>query len=240
MKATFLSCGDTALAVQFGMDIDRALNNKIVALCRLLQAAAMPGIVEMVPSYRSFLIHYDPLVTSRAALEEQIAPFLERELSETVAGGNEWRIPVCFDEDFASDLGDVSIATGLSRTEIIDHFTRTEHHVYMLGFAPGQPYMGDLPKALSIPRRERPVPRIERGSVVTATGLTVIYPAANPTGWHVVGRTPISVFDAARDVPVLLKPGDKVRLTQVERADFDALEAEIRDGAFDVSELLAS
>ena len=114
---------------------------------------------------------------------------------------------------------------------------KVTHHVYMLGFAPGQPYMGDLPPALNIPRRENPVARVEKGSVVTATGLTIIYAVPNPTGWHVVGRTPVEIFNLAREEAILFKPGDKVRLSRIERDEFDELTAQVDDGSFDMTRL---
>ena len=97
--------------------------------------------------------------------------------------------------------------------------------------------MGDLPPALNIPRREDPVPRVEKGSVATATGLTIIYAVPNPTGWHVVGRTPVEIFDLAREQPILFKPGDKVNLRRIARDEFDALSAEVDEGSFDMAGL---
>ena len=97
--------------------------------------------------------------------------------------------------------------------------------------------MGDLPPALNIPRRENPVARVEKGSVVTATGLTIIYAVPNPTGWHVVGRTPVEIFNLAREEAILFKPGDKVRLSRIERDEFDELTAQVDDGSFDMTRL---
>ena len=113
----------------------------------------------------------------------------------------------------------------------------TPHHVYMIGFAPGQPYMGDLPAALNIPRRENPVPRVEKGALVTATGLTIIYAVPNPTGWHVVGRTPVEIFSPDREEPILFTPGDRVTLRRIGRNEFDELAAMVGDGNFDIASL---
>jgi len=105
--------------------------------------------------------------------------------------------------------------------------------VYMLGFAPGLPYMGDLPESLAIPRRKDPRHGVPPGSVLIATGLTVIYPVTNATGWHIIGRTPVPLFDVTADDPVLLTPGDTMTLYRVNEADFRAIEERVRAGTFE-------
>lgn len=240
MKAEFLPCGDTALTVEFGKHIDRKLSGRILQLCRLIEAASLPGLVETVPTYRSLLIHYDPAETCQREIIEGLEPLLHGECQAGANPERHWNVPVCFEDGFSPDMAQVAAATGLAESEIVTHLTGTEHHVYMLGFAPGQPYMGDLPAVMKLPRRKRPVPRIERGSVATATGLTIIYSLDNPTGWHVVGRTPVRLFDLRRDVPILLRPGDKVNLQPIGGMEFGELETAIEEGQFDHAGLMRS
>jgi KipI family sensor histidine kinase inhibitor len=117
------------------------------------------------------------------------------------AGGAEtrlWRMPCCYAPELALDREVVSRTTGLSWEEVVSLHSGVTHYVYMLGFAPGQPYLGDLPEALALPRRKDPRPRVDKGSVATATGLSVVYPIANACGWHVIGRTPVPIFDPMR------------------------------------------
>ena len=233
----YLSSGDTALTVQFGTVIERELNSRIVALGHGIAQAAIAGVSETLPTYRSLLVNYDPLVVTRDELVAQLQPLIESPPEAGDAAPAHWQIPVCFDSDLAPDLAHVAAASGLDENEVIKAMLEVTHHVYMLGFAPGQPYMGDLPPALNIPRRENPVARVEKGSVVTATGLTIIYAVPNPTGWHVVGRTPVEIFNLARKEAILFKPGDKVRLSRIERDEFDELTAQVDDGSFDMTRL---
>lgn len=222
-----LPCGDTALTLQLGEVIDRATAARVRALAEAVSAASLPGVLDSVPAYLSLTVHYDPLETSFAALADTLAP-MAAGLSEAPAeAGRRWRLPVCFDgEGFAPDLPHVAAWAGLDPEAVIDDMIGAEQIVYMIGFAPGQPYLGDLPDRLAIPRRETPVQSIPAGSVVVATGKTVIYPVANPTGWHVVGRTPVPLFDMARDPPSLLAAGDSVRFERIDRAEFGALAAQ--------------
>ena len=233
----YLSSGDTALTVQFGTGIDRELNSRIVALSRRLRQAAIPGLRESVPTYRSLLVHYDPLVLTRDQLISHLEPLVESPPERDEARPAHWCIPVCFEPEFAPDIGHVAAASGLGEDQVIAAMLDTPHHVYMIGFAPGQPYMGDLPAALNIPRRENPVPRVEKGALVTATGLTIIYAVPNPTGWHVVGRTPVEIFGPDREEPILFTPGDRVTLRRIGRNEFDELAAMVGDGNLDIASL---
>ena len=239
-QVLFRSSGDTALTVQFGTVIDRELNSRIVALSRRLDQAAITGLRESVPTYRSLLVHYDPLVLTRDQLISHLEPLIESPLETDEVRPAHWNIPVCFDPVFAPDIGHVASASGLSEDQVIEAMLETRHHVYMIGFAPGQPYMGDLPAALDIPRRENPVPRVEKGSLVTATGLTIIYAVANPTGWHVVGRTPVDIFTPGREEAILFTPGDRVTLHRIGRDEFDRLAARVEAGQLDIADLRQS
>ena len=115
---------------------------------------------------------------------------------------------------------------------IIEILATTEQTVYMLGFAPGQPYLGDLPEAMVIPRRANPIPNAPTGSVVTATGKTVIYPVDNPTGWYLLGRTPARIFRADQREPALFAPGDRLVFNPISRREYDELDERARQGAY--------
>ncbi|MBT3359204.1 MAG: 5-oxoprolinase subunit PxpB [Rhodospirillales bacterium] len=234
MAALFLPCGDTGLTVQFGEGIDRDLNQRIIRIRAAVDEAAIPGVIETVPTYRSLMIHYDPLRTSQAEIVEALAPLLAPTSDDGAATGKHWRMPVCFDgEEFAADMAHVAEWANMAPAAIIDIMTSVTHYVYMLGFAPGLPYMGDLPESLAIPRRKDPRHGVPPGSVLIATGLTVIYPVTNATGWHIIGRTPVPLFDVTADDPVLLTPGDTMTLYRVNEADFRAIEERVRAGTFE-------
>ena len=175
MQVRFLSVGDRAFAVEFGDRIDRALSSAVLRLDAVIRADRPPGVVETVPTFRSLLVHYDPLATSRADLERAIAGLLDRD-GGGHAAGRLWRIPVCYEGEFAPDLAEVAQLTGLGPGDVVALHSGARYHVYMLGFLPGFPYLGDLPAELALPRRADPRVRVPAGSIAIATSLTAIYP----------------------------------------------------------------
>jgi KipI family sensor histidine kinase inhibitor len=230
----FLSAGDRALVVDFGDHIDRALSEEVLRLAASLRAVELLGVVETVPTFRSLMVHYDPLVTSRAELEGAIASLLDRP-PEPRAAATLWRVPVCYENEFAPDLAEVARLTGLAPDEVVTLHSSVRYHVYMLGFLPGFPYMGDLPAALALPRRADPRVRVPAGSVSIATSLTAIYPYESPGGWHLIGTTPVRLFDIERASPALLAPGDAVRFEPIGARDFAAIKAVVTSGEYQVA-----
>lgn len=230
----FLPSGDTGLTVRLGTDIDKETSAAVMRLCSAIDAAALPGVIETVPAYVSLLVHYDPLKTSRHELIGALEALNEAAISTTAVEARAWSLPVCFEgQDFASDLDTVAQWAGLDREDVISDIVGAEQFVYMIGFAPGQPYIGDLPDRIAIPRRKDPIPGIPAGSIVIATGKTVIYPVSNPTGWYVVGRTPVPIFDKSKENPVLLCAGDSVCLRAVSRGEFESIRERVAAGAYD-------
>lgn len=231
MTIEILPSGDTAFSVQFGDRIDRDLSARVLRLHELIRLKKPQGIVETVPTFRSLLVHYDPLRTSQAELVSAIRPMLDQP-GETGSGGAVCRLPVCYDPSFGIDLPVLSQLTGLSPEEIVSVHSATRHYVYMVGFAPGHPYMGDLPESLTVPRREDPRMEVGAGMVATAVGMTVIYPFASPSGWHIVGRTPVPIFDPNRKPPVLLTAGDTVLCQPIGREEYDRIREDVDAGRF--------
>ena len=226
----FLPCGDTALTVEFGNRIDRRLSDAVLALSARLHAAAIAGVVETVPTFRSLLVHYDPLRITSAQLVRRIGDLAEGG-NETVDAGRHWRIPACYEDEFAPDLEQVAAATGLRPAQVVALHAGTRYHVYMLGFLPGFPYMGDLPEPLRLPRLHDPRVRVPAGSVAIAQGMTAVYTFESPGGWHLLGRTPVAFFDAGATPPALLRPGDAVSFEPVPRHEYQRLAAAIAAGS---------
>lgn len=225
----FLPLGDRALTIEFGDRIDRELSRDVLRLDRIIRAVPPQGVVETVPTFRSLLVHYDPLVTSRAELERAVGD-MTAEDKNGVAPARLWRIPVCYESECAPDLDDVAQITGLGPAEIVALHSSVRYHVYMLGFLPGFPYMGDLPPKLALPRRADPRVRVPAGSIAIATMLTAIYPFESPGGWHLIGATPIGLFDPAGDPPALLAAGDAVEFDPIGADAFKALRKAIEGG----------
>ena len=218
----FLPCGDTALAIEFGDGVDRRVSALVLALAERVKAAAVPGIVELVPTFRSLLVHYDPLTVPQGELKAQLAPLLSG-LSAADSPGRNWRIPVCYHASVARDLAEVSGRTGLAQDRVVALHSAVTYRVYMVGFLPGYPYLGDLPHELVLPRRENPRAAVPAGSVAIATTLTAVYSLESPGGWHLIGQTPALLWDRRRDPPAVLSPGDSVRFLPITLGDFSAL-----------------
>lgn len=227
--ARFLAAGDTALVVEFGDVVDRRLSDRVLALADAIDAQAIPGVAELVPTFRSLMIHYDPMQLDEAQLKAEIEPLLGQHTALR-HHPRLWTIPVCYGGAHGPDLAEVAERTGHSESEVVALHTAVPWHVYTLGFLPGYPYMGDGPEALSLPRRESPRVRVPMGSVCIAFRLAGIYSLESPGGWHLLGRTPVRLFDTRRPDAVLLAPGDTVRFEAVNRDRFEALEADAAAG----------
>ena len=225
-----LPAGDTALVVEFGQELDQALNARVLALAHHLAAARLDGMIETVPTFRSLMIHFDPLVLPVAALTAHVTE-LAAKPAAAEAAGRSWRLPVCYDPSFGLDLDEIAGRLGLSPARLVEQHSAETYHVYMLGFLPGQAYMGDLPAGLRLPRRPAPRQSIAAGSVAMAMSMTCIFPKQTPCGWHVIGRSPVPLFQACPAPGALLAPGDTVSFAPVSRREYDVLAAAIADAA---------
>jgi inhibitor of KinA len=233
----FLPCGDTALAVELGDRVDRRVSALVLALASRVKAAGLAGIVEIVPTFRSLMIHYDPLTMPQSELTARLTPLLSG-LDAGDSPGRLWRRPGCYHESLAPDLAEVAARTGLSPTEVVERHSGVTYHVYMVGFLPGYPYLGDLPPELALPRRDNPRTAVPAGSVAIATTLTAVYALESPGGWHLIGRTPLWMFDKRREQPVFLAPGDSLSFQRIDRKTYDRILREVETGSLDWSTLV--
>jgi inhibitor of KinA len=234
-----LPAGDTALTIEFGQSATRELSVQVLALDQALTAHVLPGVVETVPTMRSLTVYYDPLLTSHAVLAETILPLIGKS-DATATAGRRWTLPVCYEPAFAPDLADVAAATGLTAAEVIRLHTSVTYRVYMLGFLPGQAYLGDLPAALHLPRRQTPRTAVPAGSVAIATSMATVYPLESPGGWHLIGRCPVRLFDPATASPVLLAPSDEVRFHSIDGPRLAELTEAVNAGTWQLAPDAAS
>jgi KipI family sensor histidine kinase inhibitor len=237
LAVRYLSCGDTAFSVEFGSSITPAFNARVMGLHARIaaerEAGRLKGVVETVPSMRALLVCYDPLATSRAELQPAIEALVAHGL-ESATASRTLSIPCCYDDpEFAPDLGEVAQRTGLTAEAVIEGHVGADFHVYVLGFMPGLAYVVGLPKELELPRRTQPRVRVPRSAVGIAMNMTTIYPFDSPGGWHLLGRTPLRMFDQRRAQPVLLAPGDRLRFRRIGRAEYDAIAAQAEAGTLD-------
>jgi len=225
----FLSAGDTALVVEFGETVDREVNHRVMRLGEAARAANVAGLVDLVPTFRSLMVHYDPTVTSRRAVESRLRELLTEAGSAPIVG-RLWEFPVLYGEEAGPDLEEVAKRTGLSPDRVVELHAGTEYEAYMMGFMPGLAYLGIIPKELELPRRNEPRVRVPAGSVAIAINLTNVYSLESPGGWHLLGRTPVDLFDLHRDPQALLTAGDRVRFRPVGRDVYDELKARMAAG----------
>ena len=218
----FLPAGDAALTVEFGNRIALPLNRKVRALALAIEKAALPGIIEVVPTYRSLTIYYDPLSLSMTDLRLKVESLLERLEEIPLPPPRLVTIPTVYGGEYGPDLAFVAKHCGLSEDQVIRLHTRPTYHVYMLGFTAGYAYLGGMPKRLTTPRLPSPRLRVPAGSVGIGGNQTGVYPVESPGGWRLIGRTPLTLFDPAWEVPVLIQPGDQVRFVRIRPEEFEA------------------
>jgi len=235
-----LDLGDTAFTIEFGDRIDPAIQHRVAALDSALGAAQaagrLPGLIEIVPTFRSVTLIYDPLRTTREVMEAVARDCLSTSATDQDGTTRRWRLPAVYGDDDGPDLAAVAQASGLDPAAVVEAHSGVDYVVYMLGFLPGFPFMGDVPPALRLPRRNEPRVRVPAGSVAIATGLTAIYPWESPGGWHLLGRCPAPLFDATRNPPALLAAGDRVRFMPVTIEAMAGIEADLRTGRLDAQQ----
>ena len=223
--------GDSALIIEVGEQVDEATHARVQATWRWLEQQALPGVTEIVPAYTTVTLFYDPIRLGAAgAAPEDLAGWLGQRTAQALAAmpsvgaakrGRLVEIPICYELEFAPDLAAVAQARGLAMDDVIRLHQATDFLVYMLGFAPGFPYLGGLPEKLSVPRRASPRPKVAAGSVGIIGTQCCIYPIETPGGWNLIGRTPLRLFRPELEPPVLLQPGDRVRFRAITRERFD-------------------
>jgi KipI family sensor histidine kinase inhibitor len=205
--------GDDALLATFAATISWEVGARVRAAAARIRKLGRPEITDVVPSYTTLGVYYDGSSIGYTAIAELVAPLLVAEdaLEESVAAVVE--IPVRYD---GPDLMEVAERTGLTVDEVIARHSARSYRAYACGFQPGFAYLGDLDEALELPRRSSPRLRVPPGSVAIAGRQTAVYPLQTPGGWHLIGSTPLRMFDATRDPPALIYPGDEVRFVRDE------------------------
>jgi inhibitor of KinA len=217
-----LKAADSALVVELGSTIERGTSDRVLALAAKLQRAGLPGVTEVIATFRSLSVNYNSLVSTGDELEQTIITLMNEPVRPS-HGKRLWDIPACYDVKLAPDIEDVARSVDLTVAEVAALHAGTQYHVYMIGFVPGYPYMGDLPARLQLPRRLDPRTRVPPGSLAIATGLTAVYPYESPGGWHLIGTSPVRFFDAASAKGALLEPGDGVKFRPVTSGEFDRI-----------------
>jgi inhibitor of KinA len=226
--------GDSALIVRVVDDFanpDASLNAVLTAL-RHLENAAIPGVIELAPAYTTIGVFFDPGGIEPATPEQSPFDVLRTRIqnllnassfaNETEIETRVVEIPVCYEGEFASDLGDVARVTGLAEAEVVRRHVCAGYRVACVGFIAGFPFLSGLPPELATPRRTSPRKEVPAGSVGIGGAQTGIYPRKSPGGWNLIGRTPLRLFDVQREPPNMLRAGDQVRFREISREEFDS------------------
>jgi len=214
--------GDGAVQIVLGDAPDEATRRRVAEAAERLRGAALPGVIEYVPGFTSITVHYDP--TRSDPPGEALARVLAELGEEPGDEGRAIEIPVCYGGELGPDLEAVAALHGMTAEAVVELHVAGEYRVHLVGFVPGFPYLGGLDPRLATPRRDSPRVAVPAGSVGIGGGQTGVYPIESPGGWHIIGRTPLRLFDARRDPPALLRAGDRVRFRAVDGDEFRRLE----------------
>jgi inhibitor of KinA len=229
--------GDSAVLIRVAENFDDAPEealSKVLAAKRGLEAAQIPGAIEIAPAYTTVALFYDPVrAIDAGASAEDVVGWIEQRIRKALSDSKENRsdqagkslleIPVCYETEFAPDLEEVARHAGLHWKEVVDLHGGAEYRVHCVGFTPGFPFLGGLSHKIATPRRDIPRKEIPAGSVAIGGKQTGIYPIKSPGGWNVIGRTPLRLFDPEKDPPSLLRAGDRVRFRAITREEFESL-----------------
>jgi len=228
-KSRFLLAGDRGFLVEFGASINPEINQKVRQIFLSLEKMPIEGVTEVIPTYRSILISYDPFKTNPERLKTRI---LDRENNL-----DKWDIPppetveiqVAYGDDFGPDLEFVAQHNKLTPEEVIQIHTSGTYLIYMIGFTPGFPFLGGLSEKIFTPRLEKPRQLVPAGSVGIANNQTGIYPIDSPGGWQLIGRTPIKLYNPTSATPFLLKAGNYLRFKSISKKEFQEIVSRYKD-----------
>ena len=234
----FLACGDAAVTIEFGTAIDPEISARVLALDAELNAQKAPGLIETVPTYRSLMVQFDSLIFDYERFQQQVRSVAET-LEAAPASGRRWKVPVVYGGTFGIDLDATAERHGLTPAQLIEKHTAPVYRVYMIGFMPGFTYLGGLDPSIATSRRTDPRPMTPAGCISIGGIQALIAGQAMPSGWHILGLTPVRTFMAGREPAFLTAPGDEVVFEPVDAARWDALDRAAAAGEL-VAELIAS
>lgn len=231
-QAKILPAGEACLFVDFGEKIDLTINGRVQSLKRRLRDRPFKGLKELVPTYRSLAVYFDPLTVDLSALRVRIEEELARPEEAGETGATEVRVPVSFGGEHGPDLGDVAAHTGLSEDEVVRRYCESPLYCFMNGFTPGFPYLGGMDPTLETPRLKTPRELIPANSVAIGGAQAGAYALASPGGWRIIGRTPYDLYDPARDPAVAISAGMWVRFYPVDLDRYHEIEAQAKAGTY--------
>ena len=222
-----LPANDSSILIEFGDSIDYSINAQVYALQSEIERSDLfDAVIETIPSYRSLLVEYDIATLDYADMRDKVSALVDRTVvMETKISDQEselHQIPVAYGGEFGPDLETVAEHAKLDVDEVIAIHSGTDYHVFMLGFAPGFPYLGGMDERIACPRLSTPRTRVPAGSVGIAESQTGVYPNESPGGWQLIGRTPIALFDVDANPPAAMLPGTQVNFVPISHEEYEA------------------
>ena len=231
-KAKYLVSGDSAINIEFGNIISEDINKKIRAMELSIEVMELHGIVEVVPTYRSLMIHYNPLKVDYYELLNSLKK-IEKNLDNIVLPAPEViEIPTLYGGEWGPDIENIAKYNNITVEEVVEIHTSREYLIFMLGFTPGFPYLGGMDKRIAVPRLQTPRTRIPGGSVGIAGEQTGIYPVSSPGGWQLIGKTPVKLFDPIKEKPILLKSGNYIKFKSINEEEYLKIQNDLDNGTY--------
>lgn len=234
-KIKFLTAGDSAIVMEFGNTIEKEINAKISAVVENLKEKKIDGILDILPTYRSILINYDPVKISYSEMVEILKGLSNSNKDNKSDEVRLIEIPTLYGKEYGPDIEFVAENANLSVDEVIKIHSGRDYLVYMMGFMPGFTYLGGLDERIATPRLKSPRLKIEPGSVGIAANQTGMYPLESPGGWQLIGRTPLKLYDDTKEPPVFIQAGDYIRYITITKEEYDKIEEEVKNDSYKIS-----
>ena len=223
----FLPAGDLAVSVEFGEEISVEVNTRVRALEFLIREKGPAGVLEMVPTFRSLLVYYDPRQVGYDALCAAVAELVPQASTAVLPPARAVELPCCYDAELGLDLEAAARRLELPVAELVRLHSGAEYLVYFIGFTPGLPYMTGMPERIRLPRLETPRTQVPAQSVGIGGSQCCIYSVDSPGGYWILGKTPLRLYDPEAPDPILLRPGDRVSFRPIDRAEYERIAAQV-------------
>ncbi len=234
MEITFYPIGDTGLQLSFGDVLSEELNQQIRKYAAFLRKNPINGIVEWVPAYTALTIYYQPEVITYARLKDVLTEASSQLEQFSLPPASVYEVPTVYGGEFGPDLEFVARHNGLHEKDVISLHSSSTYLIYMMGFAPGFPYLGGMPEKIAAPRLETPRRQVPAGSVGIAGSQTGVYPLETPGGWRIIGRTPLEFYNPEREKPILLEAGNYIRFKPISEQEYHVIHQAIQTGDFSI------
>lgn len=234
-KIKFLTAGDSAIVMEFGDTIEKEINARIAAVVENLKNKKIDGILDILPTYRSILINYDPVKISYGEMMDILKGLSKADSNKQSDEVRLIEIPTLYGGEYGPDIDFVAENAKMSKEEVIKIHSGTDYLVYMMGFIPGFTYLGGLDERIATPRLKSPRLKIDPGSVGIAGSQTGMYPLESPGGWQLIGRTPLKLFDDTKEPPVFIQAGDYIRYVPIDQKEYDKIKNEVENDTYKVS-----